>query len=71
MTRRSAGIGPEEYPEIVRAIYDQCCADAAHDADPSRDLTGYLDALYRHLDVALDLSRRGNRSPAEHAKRRD
>ena len=41
----------------MRTIFAECAHDAARDADPATDLPAYLDALFNHLDAALDLTR--------------
>ena len=57
MSREPRGVGPDDYAALVRAIFCEGARDAARDADPATDLPAYLDALFTHLDAALDLTR--------------
>jgi hypothetical protein len=53
-----AGISIDDLPDVMRALFDQCVADARAVADPSEDVEAFVDALWEQVAAAFSLVRR-------------
>ena len=52
------GIGVDDLPGLMRALFDQCVGDARATVDPAADFDGFVDELWKQTASAFGLVRR-------------